>query len=45
MLPAFEVEFENEAVDLLDENHGISNMEVDEEPVAGNNITYIITKK
>ncbi|KAG2216155.1 hypothetical protein INT45_008915 [Circinella minor] len=38
MLPAFEVEFENDHADLLDENHGISNMEVDEEPVAAPSI-------
>ena len=44
MLPAVEVEFENDNVDHPDEIRGITDMDVDEESAAGNNFIYIIYK-
>ena len=44
MLPAVEVEFENTNVNHNYHNGGITNMDVDEETVAGKNIIHNIYK-
>ena len=44
MLPAVEVEFENSNVNYTDQNGSMTNMDIDEDSVAGNNIVHIIYK-
>ena len=44
MLLAVEVEFETSNADHASNNDGITNMDVEEDSAAGNNITYIIYK-